>query len=58
MTSDTKKILSSQLDNKKPFKKIHLYFINIYQMAKLYKLFTQYTSYESVNIGSEVTHHD
>jgi hypothetical protein len=40
-------ILSSQLDDEKPFKKIHFYFINIYHMAKLFKLFTQYTSYKT-----------
>jgi hypothetical protein len=55
MTAHTKKILSSQLDNKKPFKKIHFYFINIYHMAKLFKLFTQYTSYKT-NRFVEVGH--
>jgi len=53
-----KKLLVCQMSMKKPdflLKNCFNYLTGVYRFSRF---FTQYTSYEAVNIGSEVSHHD
>ena len=56
--TNIKKLLVCQMSMKKPdflLKNCFNYLTGVYRFSRF---FTQYTSYEAVNIGSEVSHHD